>query len=59
VTEDVTRVTLGIDYEPTTLLEDLGGKLGLLSSRVQGDLARFKAFIEARGRETGAWRGKV
>jgi len=27
--------------------------------RVQRDLERFKAFIEARGRETGAWRGKI
>jgi hypothetical protein len=26
---------------------------------VQGDLKRFKEFIERRGAETGAWRGNV
>ena len=25
----------------------------------QGDLERFKQFIESRGQETGAWRGEV
>ena len=27
--------------------------------RVQGDLERFKAFIEERGAPTGAWRGEI
>jgi len=27
--------------------------------RVEGDLERFKSFIENRGEETGAWRGEV
>jgi len=26
---------------------------------VQGDLERFKEFIESRGGETGAWRGEI
>jgi hypothetical protein len=26
---------------------------------VEGDLQRFKEFIESRGRETGAWRGEI
>jgi hypothetical protein len=26
---------------------------------VQGDLERFKEMMEARGRESGAWRGEV
>ena len=59
VNEDITRVTLRIDYEPETFLEEAGDKLGIVSSRVQGDLQRFKEFIEARGAETGAWRGKI
>jgi hypothetical protein len=29
------------------------------SRRVQGDLERFKDLIEARGAESGAWRGEV
>ena len=52
-------MTLRIDYEPETFLEEAGDKLGIVSSRVQGDLQRFKEFIEARGAETGAWRGKI
>lgn len=59
VNEAITRVTLRIDYEPETFLEEAGDKLGIVSSRVQGDLQRFKEFIEARGAETGAWRGKI
>jgi hypothetical protein len=30
-----------------------------VSRRVAGDLERFKDFIEARRRETGAWRGEI
>jgi hypothetical protein len=33
--------------------------LGVVSRRVAGDLKRFKEFIEARGQETGAWRGEI
>lgn len=59
VNEAVTRVSLRIDYEPETFLEEAGDKLGVVSNRVQGDLQRFKEFIEARGTETGAWRGEI
>jgi hypothetical protein len=30
-----------------------------VSRRVEGDLERFKDFIEKRGHETGSWRGTV
>jgi len=59
INDDITRVTLRIDYEPEGLVEQAGDKLGILSNRVQGDLERFKEFIESRGTETGAWRGKI
>ncbi|HET8563531.1 MAG TPA: hypothetical protein VFM35_06635 [Candidatus Binatia bacterium] len=48
-----------IDYEPEGALEATGDKLGFVSRRVTSDLERFKEFIESRGHETGAWRGKV
>jgi uncharacterized membrane protein len=54
-----TRVMLQIDYEPDDVVETVGDALGFMSRRVSGDLARFKEFIEGRGRETGAWRGQV
>jgi hypothetical protein len=30
-----------------------------LSARVQGDLERFRDFMEERGRATGGWRGEI
>jgi uncharacterized membrane protein len=54
-----TRVHLEMSYEPEGLMEGVGDQLGFLSRRVEGDLERFKEFIEERGAETGAWRGEV
>jgi uncharacterized membrane protein len=54
-----TRVILRIDYEPQGMLQKLGDVLGFVSRRVEGDLKRFKRFVEERGEETGAWRGAV
>ena len=54
-----TRVTLAVDYEPDDVVEKAGDALGLVSKRTEGDLERFKRFIENRGVETGAWRGQV
>ena len=31
----------------------------MLKRRVKGDLERFKELIEARGAESGGWRGQV
>ena len=59
VSEDVTMVTLELDVEPDGLIEAAGDALGLVQGQVEADLDRFKAFIEARGQETGAWRGAV
>jgi uncharacterized membrane protein len=50
------KVMLQLEYDPQGLAEDVGEALGVISSRVQGDLERFKALIEKRwkpaGRET-------
>ncbi|MGE0542230.1 MAG: SRPBCC family protein [Dehalococcoidia bacterium] len=54
-----TRVTLMMEYEPTGMKESAGSALGFVSRRVEGDLERFKEFIEARGFETGGWRGEI
>jgi uncharacterized membrane protein len=57
--EDRSRVTLQLDVEPEGPVETVGDALGFVARRAKGDMERFKAFIEARGRETGAWRGAV
>ncbi len=54
-----TRVILRMEYEPSGMMETVGDKAGFVSRQVEGDLKRFKEFIEHRGRETGAWRGSV
>ncbi len=56
---DTTRVSLELDVEPQGLKEKIGEKLGFVSKQVEGDLKRFKEFVEYRGVETGAWRGEV
>src|ERR1700694_280255 len=53
------KVMLQLEYAPQGIVESVGDALGVVSLRVQGDLERFKEFIEKRGRETGAWRGQV
>ena len=54
-----TRVSVQMDWEPEGAREKVGDKLGFDDRRLRGDLARFKDFIEAQDRETGAWRGEV
>ena len=59
IADGKTKVMLQMDVEPDGAVETIGDKLGLLQRRVKGDLERFKEMIEARGSETGAWRGEV
>jgi uncharacterized membrane protein len=53
------RVNLVIDYQPLGVVEKVGDALGVVSGKIEGDLRRFKEFIEERGVSTGAWRGEV
>ncbi len=54
-----TRVNLLMDYQPLGVVEKVGDALGMVSGKIEGDLKRFKVFIEERGVSTGAWRGEV
>jgi uncharacterized membrane protein len=56
---DVTKVTVAIEAEPADPVEKTGSAIGMLDRQVEGDLDRFKKFIESRGAETGAWRGEI
>jgi uncharacterized membrane protein len=53
------KIMLQLDVEPEGLVETAGDKLGFVKRQAVGDLERFKEFIEARGTESGAWRGTV
>jgi len=57
--DHTTRVMVQIDYDPEGFVENVGDLLGATSHRVEGDLERFKEFVERRGQETGAWRGEI
>ena len=54
-----TKIWLKINYKTEGAMEKIGSALGVISQRVEGDLERFKEFIEERGSETGAWRGQI
>jgi Polyketide cyclase / dehydrase and lipid transport len=54
-----TEVRLELEYEPEGLVEKVGDALNVVERQAASDLERFKAFIEAKGVESGAWRGEV
>src|SRR4051794_11127373 len=54
-----TLVRLQLEYEPEGLVEKVGDFLNVVSRQAEGDLERFKTFIEGRGTATGGWRGAV
>jgi uncharacterized membrane protein len=54
-----TRIHVRFEFEPEGVVERLGDAMGVVDRRVDGDLRRFKEFIESRGAETGAWRGEI
>jgi len=54
-----TQVHLSLEYEPEGVVEKIGDKLNVVENQAEGDLDRFKAFIEAEGYASGAWRGSL
>jgi uncharacterized membrane protein len=54
-----TRVDLELAFEPSGLAETVGDASGVLEAQVQGDLRRFKEFIETRGSATGEYREAI
>ncbi|WP_148575411.1 SRPBCC family protein [Nocardioides caldifontis] len=56
---DRTQVTLELEYDPEGLVEKAGDALGVIERQAQADVEKFKEFIEARGAESGGWRGAV
>jgi len=54
-----TEVEVHMEVMPEDFQEQVGGALGFVGRQIEGDLKRFKEFIETHGTETGAWRGEV
>jgi uncharacterized membrane protein len=59
IDDETTRVMLQLEFDPNGFVEKSGDALGFVRRRATSDLERFKDFIEARGAESGAWRGEV
>ncbi len=60
VSPQETKVHLEMSYEPEGMVENVGDALGFVDRKVEGDLKRFKEFMEERGgQETGGWRGEI
>jgi len=57
--DNQTKVTVQLDWDAENIVEKAGALVGADDRQVNADLDRFKAFIEDRGREEGAWRGDV
>jgi uncharacterized membrane protein len=57
--QDATQITLKLNYEPEGIAETLGDTLGMVSTRIERDLERFKHFIESRGEPSRGWRGEI
>ena len=56
---DQTTITAVIEYDPEGIVENVADALGFVERRLEGDLERFRNFIERLGQETGGWRGEV
>ncbi len=54
-----TRVELVMDVEASGAAEKAADMTGMIDRRVKGDMRRFKDYIEHKGGETGAWRGRI
>ncbi|MDI3463837.1 MAG: hypothetical protein OJF50_002658 [Nitrospira sp.] len=48
VSENKSKLNLRLEYEPEGAVEKTGDTIGVVSGRVEGDLQRFKDFIESR-----------
>jgi uncharacterized membrane protein len=56
---NLTRIEVTLDVDPGSLLEKAARGMRHIKRAVRADLARFKAFVEMRELETGAWRGVI
>jgi uncharacterized membrane protein len=58
-TDEGTRVSVQMEWEPSGMKESAGAAMGLDERRVEKDLERFRDLVETRGTPTGAWRGEI
>ena len=54
-----TKVTVQLDWQAEGIVEKAGALIGVDDHQVKADLDRFKAYIEGKSHEDGAWRGEI
>ena len=54
-----TAVHLELEYEPEGLIEGIGDRLGIVERQAEGDLDRFKDFVESHPLAAGGWREPI
>ncbi|NML50971.1 SRPBCC family protein [Streptomyces sp. R302] len=59
IDESHTLVRLKMEVEPSGLADRAAQAMGVVEQRIEGDLHRFKDFIEDRDKATGGWRGRL
>ena len=59
LSDATSKIMLQLEYDPKGFVEKTGDAMGLVGRRVEGDLERFKTYIEARGHESSGWRGTI
>jgi uncharacterized membrane protein len=59
LSDRLTRVELNVDFQPQGVFEKLASGLRFHRRAIKTDLQRYKAFIEMRNEETGAWRDEI
>ena len=59
LSDATSKIMLQLQYDPKGFVEKTGDAMGLVGRRVEGDLERFKTYIEARGHESSGWRGTI
>ena len=52
-------ITLALEYEPLGAAEKVADAFGALALKVEGDLLRFRDFIQDLGVPTGHWKGEI
>jgi uncharacterized membrane protein len=57
--DNLTRLLVEMQYDPTGFFEMSANTLRIQRRRVKRDLRLYKHFLELRGEETGAWRGRI
>jgi len=59
LSDDQSRVTIQIDWEPNGLLENVGAAVDADDRKVRADTKKFKEFIENGGGQGAGWRGDI